>query len=274
MPSIKDIPSISITSNLKRRNKQEEKALESDGHFYEYMFQQTIATFWWEVFEIVEEGHRLCLGGVQPNPYNPLLILAPRDHAKTSNLIESVPLRRIGKDKLELIQIISSTTPLARKRMKKIESCIRYNRRYKNLFGELYPEGDADYTWNQDEMEVIRDQEKAWDEGRAERDPSFIAFGMTSSVEGGRATLQCYDDIVTRDNSKTPAGRERTREKFWMSFDPMLLPKGQQLFAGTRYDFEDFYAELIPIFDTQRLYTDLYTYEVVEAEAFMSAAKK
>lgn len=260
---VNHIPSINITSNLRARSKQEQLAYEHPGHFYEYVFKQKLAKFWWEVYELVLEGMR------EPDGlYNPLLILAPRDHAKTSNLTEGVPLWKIGRNRQELIQIICSISSTSKKRLSLIESCIRHNPRYKGLFGDLYPEGDDDFTWNALEMEVLRDQSLAWNEGTAQRDYSFTGMGMTTSTEGARATHQVYDDIVTRDKSKTPVGREYTREKFWMTFFPMLLPGGQINIVGTRYDYEDFYSELIPVFDTEKFYTDLYVHEVPDSEKF------
>ena len=60
------------------------------------------------------------------------------------------------------------------------------------------------------------------------------------------------------ENSQGETARRNVSTKFWMSFDPMLMPKGQQIFLGTRFHYDDLYAELIPILDTDRLYTDLY----------------
>ena len=94
--------------------------------------------------------------------------------------------------------------------------------------------------------------------------PTFLAVGITTSVEGGRASLQVYDDIVTSENSKTELGRQATSDKFWMSFEPMLLPKGQSVTVGTRYHYEDFYAELIKKYDTEDRYPDLYMHEEEE----------
>jgi hypothetical protein len=77
-------------------------------------------------------------------------------------------------------------------------------------------------------------------------------------IEGGRATCQIYDDIVTRANSSSEIQRASVKQAFWMSFDPMLQPSGQQVIFGTRYHYADFYSELIPLFDTDKYYTDLY----------------
>ena len=125
------------------------------------------------------------------------------------------------------------------------------------MFGSLYPES-PDYTWKTERMEVVRDRTAVWESGDIQRDATFAAFGITTSVEGGRSTLQIYDDVVSFENSQSESNRRNISNKFWMSFDPMLMPKGQQIFLGTRFHYDDLYAELIPILDSQQLYTDLY----------------
>ena len=247
-----DQTGISIISGMKAKGRKEELALDHPGHFHEYVFKQTLAPFHWEVFELLLEGKRNPLG-----PANPTLILAPRDHAKTTNFVESYPLWLTGHDRLALNQVVGSTTPLSRKRVRRCASCIRFNARYRGLFGDLYP-NNPDFTWTGDALEVMRDQALAWNEGTEERDPTFAAFGITSSVEGGRSTFQAYDDIVTFENSRTEVGREAIHDKYWIAFDPMALPTSQQVIVGTRFHFADFYAELIEKYDSEGIYTDLY----------------
>lgn len=245
---------IHIASGLRERSKKEELAYDHSGHFQEYVFGHKLAKCHWEVHELMMEGRRDPQG-----PYNPALVLMPRDFAKTT-MAEAFCLYRIGHNPLELTQFICSIVTKAEQRLAKIGSCIQHNTRYKQMFGELYPDS-LDYTWKHDALEVIRDKGRVWSEGGAERDPTVAAFGVETSVEGGRATLQVYDDIVTVTNSRSLVQRTTVREKFWMSFDPMLLPEGQQLIFGTRYHYEDIYSEFIPLFDTDRFYTDLYVRE-------------
>ena len=250
---VADIQSISILSGMKERSVAEERAYDHPAYFHEYIFNQTLPSFQWEIMETLMEGD------INPDnsDVNPLLILAPRNHGKTSLAGESFPLWKVGRSRLELVQVISSVISLAIERMGKIESCIRFNERSIQMFGNLYPDS-PDFTWKTDRFEVVRDRAKAWESGNIQRDATFAAFGITTSVEGGRATLQVYDDIVSFENSQSETNRRNISRKFWMSFDPMLMPKGQQIFLGTRFHYDDLYAELIPIFDTERLYTDLY----------------
>jgi hypothetical protein len=250
---------INIMSGMKQRSKEEELAYSHPGHFHEYVFGQKLATFHWEVFDILLEGRKEPLGDK-----NPIVILAPRNHAKTTNFAESYPLWIGGIDPNSILcQVISSTSGVASTRLSRIKSCIQHNDRYKELFGNLYPGREG--KWATEAVELKRDHSLTWALGNEERDPSFAAYGITTSVEGGRATLQVFDDIVTFENSKTPAGRQTVEDKFFTTFSPMLLPMGQQIILGTRYSYNDFYATAIAKFDTERRYLDMYPEGEVEA---------
>ena len=248
----KELPMpINLASGLRERSRKEELAFDHPGHFQEYVFRHELPNFMWEVYEIILDGFK--------NPQgenNPALILAPRSHTKTT-VGEATILWRIGKNPLELCQEICGVSKKASERLLKIASCIRENERYIGMFGNLYP-NDPDFKWNSEEIEVKRDRSRTWAEGNAERDPTCAAYGIDSSIEGGRATVQIFDDIVTRANASSTVQRTSVRTAFWMSFDPMLLPEGQQIIFGTRYHYADLYSELIPILDHDKYYTELY----------------
>lgn len=245
---------ISIISGMKSRSISEERAYDNPGHMQEYVFKQKLANFHWELIEMAMEAEKDPMG-----PYGTLVVLAPREHAKTTLYAEGIPLWKIGKNPTNFMgQIISSTSLNAAKRVKKIGSCIQFNERYIQLFGNLYPGNEREFTWSDHAFEVLVDKREVWEAGVEERDPTMAAYGITTSVEGARATDQCFDDIVSKENSNTKLGRDTLSEKFWMSFEPMLLPMGVKRIIGTRYYPEDFYAELLPKFDSERRYTALY----------------
>ena len=79
MAKVQDVPSINIASGLRARSKKEELAYDNPGHMHEYIINQTIDSFHWEWIEMIQEGFSDPYGR-----YNPSLILAPVDHAKTS----------------------------------------------------------------------------------------------------------------------------------------------------------------------------------------------
>ena len=252
--------SINIASGLRYRSRKEQLALDNPGHMHEYVFQQTLGDFHWELIESYLDAVK--------DPFNksPVLFLAPRNHAKTTLFGESVPLWCIGKDPNTLIQVISSKDTVAKRRVKRVADCIMSSKRYRNLFGNLYPGNDPRYTWSPsgEAIEVKCDRVSSWDrEGGVERDPTLSAYGILTSVEGGRAHFQVYDDVVNTKNARSEALRHQIREKYFMSFQPMLLPRGVMVVLGTRYHYEDLYSELIPVYDSEGLYTDLYPKEEV-----------
>ena len=80
-----DIESISILSGMRERSIAEERAYDHPAYFHEYVFNQKLAPFQWEIMETLKEGDE------NPNnsDVNPLLILAPRNHGKTALAGES-----------------------------------------------------------------------------------------------------------------------------------------------------------------------------------------
>ena len=130
---IADMASISILSGMRERSVAEERAYDHPAYFHEYIFNQTLPPFQWEIMETLMEGD----ANPSNQDVNPLLILAPRNHGKTALAGESFPLWKVGRNRLELVQIISSVISLAIERMGKIESCIRFNERYRQMFGNL-----------------------------------------------------------------------------------------------------------------------------------------
>jgi hypothetical protein len=244
---------ISLLSNMKANSLKEEQAKDHPGHLHEYIFKQVLADFQWEMFELMLDGYH------NPDGDNgDLLFLAPRNHAKTSD-IETFAVWCIGVNTSELCQFICSNASKSVQRLSKIEDVIRFNGRYKNLFGDLYPYGNPDYVWKSDAMEVVRDKSRLLvDGGSIERDPTLVGFGIDTSVEGGRATRQFYDDVVSMKNVGSEITRKHVSDKFWMSFEPMLQPEGQRIVIGTRYHYADLYAELLPIYDTEGIYKDAY----------------
>lgn len=247
------IPTINIADGLVTRSKKEQLAYDHPGHMMEHCFNITLGSIHWEWIDLVLEAYRNPDG-----PYNPLVILAPRDHAKTTVLTEGCTLWRIGQDPQTMIgQIISVVKEKAQERLSFIKSVIQTNQRYIDLFGSLYPGRSSDFTWNEEKIEVLIDRRAVWQFGKQERDATVAAYGITSNIEGGRTNWQVFDDIIGRENSRSEVSRIEVSAKFWNSFDPMLLPDGVQIIMGTRYAYDDIYAEFIKKFDTLKKWQHL-----------------
>lgn len=244
---------INIISGLISRSKKEELAYDNPGHMMEYCFNIKLGTIHWEWCELVMEAYRDPLG-----PYNPLFILAPRDHAKTTVLTEGCTLWRIGSDPETVMgQIISVTSLKAGERLDFCKSVIRFNEKFRNLFGNLYPGKSDEFTWNNQGIQVLVDRTRLWQSKKEERDNTLSAYGIESNTEGGRTNWQVFDDIVGRENSRSDISRKEVATKYWITFEPMLVPLGVRLINGTRYAFDDIYGEFQVKYDTLGEYKHL-----------------
>ena len=242
------LKSLSIISNLKTKSKKEELAYDHPGHMHEYIFNQSIPKFHWNILEGFMEGYLDPYG-----KYNPYLLLAPRSHGKTT-LAEDYIAWRIGKTPLIKVQIITGKEDLAFARIDKIGKILEFNELFINLFGNLSTNGMEGFKWNAQRKDAFRELG-----GGQERDSTLTGFGIEGQPEGTRADLQFYDDIVTLENSQSETARENIQNKYEMSFRPILQPDGQEIFAGTRYHYSDFYGQLIQICDSvEKRYKDLW----------------
>ena len=232
------VTTLSLVSGLQARTEKEELAYNHPGHMHEYIFNQSIPKFHWEILDGFCEGFKDPYG-----KYNPYLLLAPRSHGKTT-LAEDYISWRIGRNPHIQIQIITGKEDLAFERLDKIGKIMEYNELYIKLFGELSTNGMKDFKWNAQKKDAYRELS-----GSQVRGSTMIGFSIEGQPEGTRADLQFYDDIVTLENSQSKIARDTIRNKYEMSFRPILQPDGQEIFAGTRFHFSDFYGNLIETCD-------------------------
>lgn len=77
------------------------------------------------------------------------------------------------------------------------------------------------------------------------RNPSFKAFGVTSTATGGRADYVIFDDVEVAKNSGTDGKREKLRRAV-SEYNHILTPEyGFKLFIGTYHDEISVYDEQI-----------------------------
>ena len=254
MKNIKDVPTFNFLSGMKESSRKEELAHEHPAHLHEYIFDQPVPKFQWEMYDDFLQGY------IDPSSkFNPILELAPRNHGKTT-VAEGYSLWRIGKNINIQIQIITATEDLSLDRVDKIGKVIEFNEKYIGLFGKLCTREYDEFKWTAHKKDVIRPIE-----GNVMRGSTLVGFSIEGQSEGTRADLQIYDDIVSERNSQTSENRNRVRSKYRTSFLPILQPNGQQIFLGTRFHYSDLYGELIEIFDQEeRRYTHLWQNEQKE----------
>jgi predicted phage terminase large subunit-like protein len=145
---------------------------------------------------------------------NRLIICAPRDHGKTSQIIGRV-IYELGRDPNLRIKIACASDGRAKERLFEVSQNILYNARVKEVFPHMEPDPDA--QWNVHKVHVRRDAKH--------RDASIEALGITSTATGGRCDLLIADDVVDRRNALSfPALREQIKMAWLADWTNLLEP--------------------------------------------------
>jgi hypothetical protein len=147
-----------------------------------------------------------------------LIIIAARAHGKTVQCIARA-LYELGHDPNHLIKIICQSDAKAVKRLTKIRSEMRDNKRLHDVFPHLRLEETTES--NKHQVTIQRTARMA--------DPSIEALGITSSASGDRATILLADDVVDRRNAITlPKIRMQIKEA-WDDWVNLLGGDGGQI---------------------------------------------
>lgn len=87
--------------------------------------------------------------------------------------------------------------------------------------------------WSGNSFRVLR-------KNRHEKEPTYQAYGILSTATGGRADLLIYDDICDMKNTiQNPALREKVRQAYQNTFQPMLVKGGRSWRVYTPYHVND-----------------------------------
>lgn len=179
---------------------------------------------------------------LQPNK----LLLVPRDCLKTTigtayalwcvlraYFIDGNPCYRVLVD--------SSTTRLSKYVIGSIKGYVKNSANLHRIFGNLYSkQGD-----NADGFSLSF----RVDYNTSIKEPNFVASGIGSEKTGLHFDLILMDDIVTKDNVRTVAMREKTWEHYRMMQAILESDhsgqKTRQIVVGTRYGDDDLYGRII-----------------------------
>jgi len=161
-----------------------------------------------------------------------LLLLAPRNHAKTT-CVETSLAWMIGNNRDIRIMLVSnaySQSALTLRHMKAVmETPI-----YKKIFPEIEPLED---WWNREEFTVKRDM--------PDRNPTAFATGIFGSVLSRRCDIMFLDDMINREITDSEAKNIQVRDFYEETLTPCLTPEGRVICTGTRWGFDDFYSYLM-----------------------------
>lgn len=152
--------------------------------------------------------------------YSRLLIIAPRNHGKTTQIVGRA-IWELGRDSNLRIKIVCASDGRAKERLFQIVQNIEYNPRIREVFPGLVP--DASAPWNAHKIHVVRTA--------LHKDASIEAVGITSTATGGRADILIPDDAVDRRNALSfPALRSQIKQS-WLSDWTNLLDPGSRVWG-------------------------------------------
>ena len=158
-----------------------------------------------------------------------LIIIAPRDHGKTSQIVGRA-IWELGRDPNLRIKIACASDGRAKERLFEIVQNLLYNRRVQEVFPGLLPDEEA--AWNVHKIHVQR--------SARHRDASIEALGITSTATGGRCDLLIADDVVDRRNALAfPALREQIKLAWLSDWTNLLEPDSRVVNICTLWHKDD-----------------------------------
>lgn len=177
-----------------------------------------------------------------------MMLMAPRNHSKTTVFSVAYPIWRIFRDCNVRIVLVSNTSGQAESFLRQISTTLEQDERLRKVFGQIIP--TMPERWNAKEIIVNRTRLDL-------KDPTISTVGTGGAILSKRADLVICDDILNPSNTKTTAQREQVRAWFYEVLFPVLEPeKGQMLVVGTAWHLEDMYHQLMrnPSYDIRLRY--------------------
>lgn len=164
-----------------------------------------------------------------------VIIVAPRDHGKTSQIVGRV-IWELGKNPNLRIKIACAADGRAKERLFEVVQHIEHNRRVHEVFPHLKQDKHAE--WSKHKIIVERTA--------LHRDASVEALGITSTATGGRCDLLIADDVVDRRNALTaPKLREQIKQAWKSDWTNLLEPNSRIWYICTLWHKDDLSHELM-----------------------------
>jgi len=158
-----------------------------------------------------------------------LLIIAPRDHGKTSQIVGRT-LFELGRDPNARIKIACASDGRAKERLYEVVQHVLYNPRVLEVFPHLRPSQHGE--WSKHKVVVERPARY--------KDASVEAIGITSTATGGRCDILIADDVVDRRNSLSfPALREQIKQAWASDWTNLLEPDSKIWYICTLWHKDD-----------------------------------
>ncbi len=164
------------------------------------------------------------------------MIIAPRDHGKTTNVAVARTIWELGNDPNLRIKIACQSDSKAIERLFEIKDHLERNERVQTVFPHLVPADRG--SWSKHKIVVQRTV--------FSKDASIEALGITSTATGGRCDLLIADDIVDRRNAiQFPQIRETIKHAWKSDWTNLLEPDGRVVYICTLWHTADLSHELM-----------------------------
>lgn len=144
------------------------------------------------------------------------------------------------------IVIVSNVATQAEAFLRQIKNTIETDDDFRSYVGNLLPRYPE--KWTNSEIIIERNIK--------EKDPTISTVGTGGAILSKRADVIICDDLLNKENTKTPEQREKVIEWFNDILMPVLDPNGLLIFMGTVFHTHDLASKLLedPTFDYKNKY--------------------
>ena len=153
-------------------------------------------------------------------------LMAPRNFSKSTCFTVVNSLWLIGNNPNIRILIVSASAMQAQSFLREIKDKILKSPRYRQIFGDLFPEDTKSpgEKWTSSEIIVRR--------SASHKDPTVTALGSGGPILSKRADVIICDDILSVENTRTSAQREKIKQWYNEVLLPVLEPDGVVINVG------------------------------------------
>lgn len=168
------------------------------------------------------------------------LDLWSREHGKSSLITFGLSLQDILVNPEITIGIFSHTRPIAKGFLRQLKREMESNEELKALFPDIFwanPKAESP-KWNEDDGLIVKRKGNP-------KEGTLEAHGLVDGQPTSRHfKLMVYDDVVVRESVTNPDMIAKTTEA-WEQSRNLTTEGGATRYAGTRWHFNDTYAEMM-----------------------------
>lgn len=176
---------------------------------------------------------------VQADP-NGFIDLWPRGHYKSTIKSFGLIIQDILNDPEVTISIFSHTRPIAKGFLRQIKMELERNEDLKGLFPEIFfvdPKAESQ-KWSEDDGIVVKRKGNP-------KESTVEAWGVVDAQPTSKHfKVLNYDDVVTDGSVTSPEMITKTNDQLALSYN-LCSENAAFRFSGTRYHFNDSWAELV-----------------------------